>query len=89
MCAQNLLLLGGNTSLIYAYFSKKILQPSLKYIDFNLNLFIQILHPLRVATIVFSQNDCCLSDVYQIVTEIIKQKRSCMYTGRFSIRMSC
>lgn len=57
--------------------------PSAYDIDFNLKLFIQILHPLRVATIVFSQNDCCLSDVYQIVTEIIKQneKAGCILEG--------
>lgn len=50
------------------------LQESHKYdIDFDLELFIKIIHPLRSATIVLSTNKCCLSDVYPIIMEVLQQ----------------
>lgn len=42
-------------------------------IDFDFEFFLNVLHPLRSATIVFSKNTCCLSDVYPIIVAVIKQ----------------
>lgn len=42
-------------------------------IDFDLDFFIKILHPLRSATLLLSDNRCSLGDVYPIITEVINQ----------------
>lgn len=42
-------------------------------IDFDLEFFLEILHPIRSATLVLSQNKCCLCDVYPIISAVIEQ----------------
>ena len=37
-------------------------------IDFDLDFFIKILHPLRSATLLLSDNRCSLGDVYPIIS---------------------
>ena len=45
-------------------------------IDFDLTFFIKMIHPLRSETIILSKNKCCLSDVYPIVIEVLKQYKT-------------